>query len=186
MKPGHVDADLRLGERQRTLLILRDHHVDRASQHARQRFQFFDVARRKAQLDRDHGVRIHGENGFDWNVLHHAAICQHAAIDLHRSENSRDRHGSAHRLGQRSIAQHNAFAAQHVGSDAAEWNGQVVKARDSRFAERDAIQQQSHTLAGIEAVRPAQTMLQAEGSRNQEIAPVLFPTIGKLRINRLR
>ena len=186
IKPSHADADTSVGEQERTPFILRDHHVDGARKHARESFQFLDVARRKAQLDRDHGVRIHGEDGLDWNVLHHAAICQHVAIDLHRSEHAGNRHGSAHRLGQRAVAQHNTFAAQHVGGDAAERNRQVVKAGDSRFGERDAVEQQSDALAGIETVRPVETVLQAQRSRNQEITPVLLPAIGKLRVNRLR
>jgi len=70
-------------------------------------------------------------------------------------------------------------------SVATEWNGQVVKARGAGFGERDAIEQQSYPLAGIETVGPVEAVLQTQGCSDQKVTPILLPPIGKLRINRL-
>ena len=94
----HSDAYRSLRQSQRAVLVLCDHHGDGAGEHSGERLHFFAVARRKLQFDCDHGIRIHGENGFNRNVLYHGAIRQHPAINLHRSKYARDSHGGAHCL----------------------------------------------------------------------------------------
>ena len=109
-------------------LVLQDHHVNGAGEHAGESFEFLAVAGRDAEIDGNDSVGIHFAHYFDGNVLDHAAIRQHAAIDHHGSENTRDRHAGTHGRGQGTVVQDHAVAALHVSGHAAERNGQVVEA----------------------------------------------------------
>ncbi len=148
-------------------------------------FQCCTVAERKAQFDCDDDIGIHIQNSLYGNVFHHASVRQHASIDLDWSEYTGDGHGGAHRLSKRAVAQHDAFAVEHVSRYAAERNRQVIKIGNAGFRKSDAIQQQSDALAGVVTVRPAQAMSQTEGSVDKKVAPILFSAVGELGIDRL-
>ena len=106
-----IDGYDGVGQSERAALILQEHYVEGAGQHAGQGFQLLLFSERNAEIDGDHGVGIHFAYGLDGNVLDHAAIGQHAAIEFDGSENAGDGHAGAHGLGKRAIAQHDPVAA---------------------------------------------------------------------------
>ena len=50
-------------------------------------------------IDSDDDVGVHLAHDVDGNVLDHAAVGQHLAVDFHGSEHAGNGHGGAHGLG---------------------------------------------------------------------------------------
>ena len=79
------------------------------------------------KVNGNHDIGSHIPYHIHRQVVNHASVNKHHAVDSHRLEGSRYRHASAHSLGQSAAAQHHLLVRFQVESDTTERYWQLVE-----------------------------------------------------------
>ncbi len=103
----------------------RDRNRDGLGQNVGQRLKLTLGWNRRAEVDGNHNVSAHVAGDIGGEIIHQAAIDQDVALPLDRREDSRHRHGGAHRTGQIAVAEDEGFAGFQLGGNAAERGGEL-------------------------------------------------------------
>src|SRR3979411_1068161 len=133
-------------------LVLQNHDIDSAGQNAADSLQLLWSTQGRAQIDGDDLLCAQLAHYAGGKIINQASIGEHVAIALNRSEDAGDRHRGAQGLGERTVFENDFSPVLHIGGDAAERNGKVVKAGNRRIRKRNAVEQQSYALRGVDAV----------------------------------
>src|SRR5580693_2083678 len=177
-----VGCDLGVSETQGTPVVSQGHDVDCLSKKTRYAFEILASDQRRTYVHSDYDVGVHLPSDIGWNVIDQASVGENLAVEFNGREQARNGQGRAQGLGQGAVLEDDSISAEHVGSNAAKRDGQIVEAGDRGIGERDAIQKQADALACGKAEGTAQSVLETELGWNLVSAAVLFAAIGKLGI----
>jgi hypothetical protein len=78
--------------------------------------------------------------------------------------------------------EHDRLAVAKIGGHAAERRGQIIEAGDSGIGKGHAVEDQAHTVAGIESVGAVEAVLEPEFAAELVVAAILFAAVGKLTV----
>ena len=132
------------------------------------------VSPMKPTLIGDHHVGAHGPHDVGRHVVHRAAVHQHHPVTLDRWKDAGQRHGRAHRAGERPLVEDDLLRGDEIDGDRAERRRQIVEAREAHVRAGDSRQQEIDLLPAVQGQRERKSALDPELDSRRVVTCVLL------------
>src|SRR5262249_36628133 len=126
----------------------------------------------------------HFADNIGGEIVEQAAVHEDFVALANGSENSGNRYGGAHGIGERAIRKDERFSGDEFSGNATEGNRQFVEGRNVGVIEGFAVDQEIDLVAGVEALRKGGSVFQADDDGIGNLAGIFLAAEKEVLVGR--